>query len=890
MELDKNQLIKIYVTRLVNSLVPSEFGQEYIQSLNSTVLNTLITHNNRDKIVKDYVYQINKITEIIKNRFIEKGKFNEFKEFSKILERLAVIKDVSQIYNYLVFFLKLEQNSNLKSEVGFQNQKKNYYNFSLNEDNKQNHNNLYTGHNNQIQNEINNQNFFYGGIKPKTGDYGFFSDILTLEKQMMPYYKTLDEKILLDHISYTLLGLDSKIISFSNTKYIKIPNGINNSYLNILFTIFECSLLYKNSKVFIEQNIGKLRSPVKTAFLTSLEVYLNEYVLFINNLFKSRPSSLLFINNKIFFWILKFRVLYNLINSLTVHDGYNFLSKIYELSKFGDNLIKSLNEKIFFEISAPYYEILEHWIINGELIDNSNEFFIKFNQNQNDISDIIEFIPSKIPLFLDKSLGYKIYQIGKILIFLLKYCKELELINEYRTKYSKIIFNHNKGLQSMSNNLFFKIINQQYEEIINYFTFVIHGSKNKLFEQLVNLKKVYFLQNNDFIEILISKGFTLFNDSSSNISLNYLSNIIKDSINLSSVKSTTYGSRLDARIFDSDRGSIGWDVFTLDLKISDLPVNYILKNEKDKYLKMFSFLWNLRVLKHLLNDNFIDFCNLKKSEMNKIIHQEIKKNNQLLEKFNTVKKKSWVYKSFNLINIARINFVKFIDSLVYYFSFDIIEFNFNEMIFKRIFIDNNVEIDDKITDELDNVFYEKKSFNILNGINPNFIKDLKEKNNDNHPYLNQKKIYVVHNINELTFDEIIDIHKLYLDKLINTKLFNVKEIGKTSGKSFNEQIYSIIDVIFEFIKISNEFKNLLINHTLILNIDENNPDQSNSFPNDSKYHEKLKEEIKTINAKVKTITMEIYNILFLTKFKNLLNVFINDLKLNFELKNLIYFF
>lgn len=52
--------------------------------------------------------------------------------------------------------------------------------------------------------------------------------------------------------------------------------------------------------------------------------------------------------------------------------------------------------------------------------------------------------------------------------------------------------------------------------------------------------------------------------------------------------------RLDARMLEYSHGEIGWDVFTLEYKI-DAPINTVLDPEAmDKYLRLFSHLWNMK--------------------------------------------------------------------------------------------------------------------------------------------------------------------------------------------------------------------------------------------------------------------------------------------------------
>src|SRR5699024_261328 len=119
----------------------------------------------------------------------------------------------------------------------------------------------------------------------------------------------------------------------------------------------------------------------KTAFLAMVEMQLNTYVTHINGLFDQStllpPLTLIGVYNNVFSWIYLMRLLYNLVLQLE-ENGYVFLSRVYDLSRFGDERIRTLATQVFQEIVAPYYDILEHWTIKGNLIDEAGEFFILF--------------------------------------------------------------------------------------------------------------------------------------------------------------------------------------------------------------------------------------------------------------------------------------------------------------------------------------------------------------------------------------------------------------------------------------------------------------------------------------------------------------------------------
>ncbi|KAK6458864.1 spindle pole body component [Scheffersomyces xylosifermentans] len=862
MALDRNQLIKVYSNRLVKSLVPAEFGEEFIQSVTSDLLHSISATNISGNNYSTSQNDIHQITDRYKTLFLSHGAKSQWVTFQRIIEALAKLKSVEQICNYLVFFDVLRGGDRSQPQSPFTNERFNVPTASSpRRVVSQFSNKSYTSSAGQAQQQQTFDHIQSSPYRDSPSARNWTSDV-PLSQLIESYYETLSEESILPYLSYTLLGLDSKLLFFQNNKEIEIPPAVNNSYTGLLFSILECALLYKNLSLSVESKMGKLNSPIKTAYLRVLEHYLNLYVKDINSIFSVQPTSLIGVYNSIFAWIPRLRLFYSLVLELDTLNGFDFLSKVYGITKFGDLKIRELSEAIFFDISKPYYEILENWIVSGELIDNSNEFFIKFDLAKNDFNDIINFLPTRIPPFISKQSSHKIFQIGKSLIFLSKYCKELKWINNYTHKYSKEIFENNHGLQSMTINEIIELINTQYDEIMNYITVILQGPKNELYTHLVNFKKVYFTDNNDFIDTIILKGVGVFDESSTNISSTYLSQVMTESINCSSMQHFKNNNRLDARVLNPSHGNIGWEVFTVEYRIDDLAINYLLEPQMIQYLKMFNFLWRIKHLQYLLNENYVDASNLRKNELRNISQKYRKIHNSWNRSNRRERKIVWVTKAFNSTNLIRSHLVKFLNSLVSFISYDIIEDNFQNGVNKKLFKSS-------IPGEQDD---ENSSLSLLNSLNPHFIKSFtRDINNANK---------VEHNMNQLTIDELIKVHETYLNKIIDFKLLNEQSIGKTTQLSYIAQIYQILQTIFKFISSSSEFHNLIVNYVLILNLEENEEGLEETTIS------QIDNDLEDIEHTLSAVIDRIYKQIYLEEFKMQVQDFVQDLRTDFELREL----
>ena len=124
---------------------------------------------------------------------------------------------------------------------------------------------------------------------------------LTLSQLIEPYYDTLSEQTILTYLPYTMLGLDSKIFTFSNNyTRLEIPKDINNSFSSLLREVFEFAILYKQLAIVVDRYKGTLVLAIKTAYIAILEAQLNKYVNDINNIFNNKPNSILVVYNSIF--------------------------------------------------------------------------------------------------------------------------------------------------------------------------------------------------------------------------------------------------------------------------------------------------------------------------------------------------------------------------------------------------------------------------------------------------------------------------------------------------------------------------------------------------------------------------------------------------------------
>ncbi|OBA21730.1 hypothetical protein METBIDRAFT_42575 [Metschnikowia bicuspidata var. bicuspidata NRRL YB-4993] len=666
----------------------------------------------------------------------------------------------------------------------------------------------------------------------------------TMPELIDPYYKTLDEQALLASLRHTLAGQDTNLLRFlRDFGSIEIPDLVNTSYTQLLTDILEPALLGKSLHVFLDSCRGSINSPITTAFLTYLQRYLVFYADTIEGIFRTAPKTLLALLDSLEDQTHNLRFLGHLKSRLAELDGFEFLLEVYRFSQFGDIRIEQLARNLFDDVSTPYYQYLQHWIVRGELIDESDEFFVSFDKKENHINDIIKYDPKKLPVFLkvDDEIFTKMFQIGKTLVFLEKYCKELDWVNEFALRYFQFISATQGGLMSMSANKLQVMIDRQYEEVLEYFTQVVH-SKYLFYSHLLVIKRVMLMESSDFVNAVTAKGAQMFSELASSLTSARLSELLIDSIDLSSIKclSPKYQKRIDARILDLSHGTIGWDVFTLAYSAPEPPLEALLnyQDQNTQYLRLFNFLWGLKHYQFLLREHFLLFQEFHKQHL-RHIKMKLKASQGATSEWSDRRLK-WLTRSLRIICLIRHRFAMLIDAILNFVSFDLVENSFNEHVVRKLF---------QTCTSKAHVLKKDQSL-LLTGL--------------------QTSTFAHQNTNSLTIDDLTATHIAYLKSVSDCKLLREDACGRHSGKSFVHQIFELLELTYAFLRSSEEFGTALSNYVSILRL------KSESFNFD--------EDWDDLHHRLNSVETYIQKDVYVDKFQPWLKAFTHDMRAEVDLK------
>lgn len=267
-------------------------------------------------------------------------------------------------------------------------------------------------------------------------------------------------------------------------------------------------------------------------------------------------------------------------------------------SSHGDAFVCAFAEKLLSHVTRPFYEMLRHWIYDGELSDPYKEFFVvepelRPSTDPRRIAtsvweDKYKLDDEMVPSIITQDFAKKVFLIGKSLNFIRYGCGDSGWVEAYSKEASKELRYGDTDTLETS-------IDEAYKATMARLIYLM-AEKFKLFDHLSALKKYLLLGQGDFIALLMESLATNLDRPANSQYRHTLTAQLEHAIRASNAQfdSPDVLRRLDARMLELSHGEIGWDCFTLEYKI-DAPVDVVITPwGSTQYLKVFNFLWRIK--------------------------------------------------------------------------------------------------------------------------------------------------------------------------------------------------------------------------------------------------------------------------------------------------------
>ncbi|KAK4941494.1 Microtubule-nucleating Tub4p (gamma-tubulin) complex component, partial [Elasticomyces elasticus] len=426
------------------------------------------------------------------------------------------------------------------------------------------------------------------------------------------------EAALLRDLPFTLQGLSSTNLVFTDKTSLKLPPTLPIPLISLLHTLAEPSLLYRGLADFVESSEGGL---IGQSLRAAIGLELRAYLGLVATLEGQIRRALTQLDNSLprqglgkagvtlkrcVIWMreatMGLRLMSLMVDESRGKKGGELISLIHSFaSSHGDPFVYTFAERLLAHVTKPFYSMLRQWIYDGELEDPYLEFLVSENANASDPDadprrggatsvweDKYTLNEAMIPSIMTADFAEKVYLIGKSLNFIRYGCGDSAWVEHHSKDASReLSYGDTANLETS--------IDKAYKTTMARLIHLM-SDKFKLFEHLAALKKYLLLGQGDFIALLMESLASNLDRPANSQYRHTLTAQLEHAIRNSNAQhdSADVLRRLDARMLELSHGEIGWDVFTLEYRI-DSPLDVVVTPYASKqYLKVFNFLWRVK--------------------------------------------------------------------------------------------------------------------------------------------------------------------------------------------------------------------------------------------------------------------------------------------------------
>ncbi|XP_049807024.1 gamma-tubulin complex component 3-like [Schistocerca nitens] len=301
----------------------------------------------------------------------------------------------------------------------------------------------------------------------------------------------------------------------------------------------------------------------------------------------------------------RLQLLLSLVEACRGRYGGALASSVHSFLQHGDPNIRHCVRVLLASVCHPLFIMLSKWILDGELEDPHNEFFIaanpgvKGNRLWHDKYYVQE---SLVPSFISLEQACKILATGKSINFLREVCQDhgpikgraaLRRTLESTSVEALFVEDQDGELQVM--------LEQAYRETSRRVLDVLNN-RYKFMDHLQALRRYLLLGQGDFIGHLMELLQPELAKPASQLSPHNLSAILESAVRSTSAQYEDEDilSRLEVRLLEISGGDTGWDVFTLDYNVEG-PIGTVLAMNMSTYLMLFNALWRAKRMEFVLS-------------------------------------------------------------------------------------------------------------------------------------------------------------------------------------------------------------------------------------------------------------------------------------------------
>ncbi|KAK5102049.1 Microtubule-nucleating Tub4p (gamma-tubulin) complex component [Lithohypha guttulata] len=432
---------------------------------------------------------------------------------------------------------------------------------------------------------------------------------------------------LLRDLPFSMQGLSSMSYQFVSLTIVKLPSSLPIPILSLLHTLAEPCLLYKTLTGFVDaQDGGLVNQSLRAAISGELRSYLGLVATLEGEIRRAltaiekgeddkksvRAAGVTL--KRCVIWTrdatMGLRLMALIVEDSQRKRGGQIISLIHGLlASHGDPFVAGFAERLLAHVARPFYDILRHWIYDGELVDPFNEFFVveadpmlKADVDPRRVAmsvweDKYKLEAELVPSIMSDDFAKKVYLIGKSLNFIRNNCGDSDWVIHYSQANSKSL-----DYESTSHVNLSASIDAAYQTTMARLTHLM-SNKFFLFTHMQALKRYLLLGQGDFIDLLVESLAPNLDRPAHSQYRHNLTAQLEHAVRHSNAQydDPEVVCRLDARMIELNRNDTGWDCFTLEYKISPPCDVVITQWANTQYLKIFNVMLRVKRVEYSLN-------------------------------------------------------------------------------------------------------------------------------------------------------------------------------------------------------------------------------------------------------------------------------------------------
>merc|ERR1719412_423211 len=288
--------------------------------------------------------------------------------------------------------------------------------------------------------------------------------------------------------------------------------------------------------------------------------------------------------------------------------GGSLLSVVYSHLHHGNKILAGTVRKLLTSMSKPIYSTLVRWILDGTLEDSHGEFFVASDPQVTDEArlwfDKYSIRKSMIPKFLSLSWVKKILATGKSINFLRCVCDDSTSNITNREKVMHMLDQECSAanlFEEVHHNKLLEAVQLCYTETSSLVLDTLF-KRYKLIEHFSAMRKYLLLGQGDLIRYLMELLDDELSRPATPLYPHNLAGTLETAIRATNAQFEDQEilDRLDVRLLDVQPGDYGWDVFSLDYKVTG-PISAVFGRKTiQKYLMLFNSLWRAKRMEWIL--------------------------------------------------------------------------------------------------------------------------------------------------------------------------------------------------------------------------------------------------------------------------------------------------